>query len=418
VSEKSKRLSDLLAQVELPSTALPATEGRTLLEVGFLFVIGRRLSDAAADKTLNALKASYPDWNELRVTQAQEFAPLVQTRKDDLAMQVARDVREYLQEVFQKFHGFDLDTVRGDLNEAARVASSLNYLGASAGHFLLHLAVPEEVPVSPSVVRTLDRLGLIKRTTSLKKAQASVGALVPREQWAEFAVRIGLVIERWCDARRPVCWECPLVVSCPHGKKAEREWKAAQKRLELQRAREEERARKEAEKERKRAAADEKRRMIAKTKEEARKQREMKRAKAKLIAVRNAAAKKAKDTKVKTERQAKARAAKAKTTKAKAAKTRTVKTRKVKAAKAAKARKTKGRTTKRGTGSAKRATGASSRKKASVRTKSARKKAVRKKVTKATNVSKKAKKTTRKKPSTASKGSGKRKTTRRSGKTR
>jgi endonuclease III len=284
VTDKSQRLAELLARVPIPATPLPSPDGRSLLEIGFLCVLYRRLSEGAADKTLAALVAAYPDWNELRVSQVQEFQHLVQTKNTELAVQVARDCIEYLQEIFQKIHGFNLEVIKGDLAEASRFASSLPFLGASAGHYLLRVACPSELPISPPIVRTLDRLGLAKRTSSLKKAQTAAESFVPEAMRRDFAVRMGYVVEQWCDAKKPTCWKCPLVSACPFGKKVERDWKHTQRRLEIQRVRDEERQRKEAEKERKRAAAEEKRRLIAKAKEDARRQRAAERVKAKLLA--------------------------------------------------------------------------------------------------------------------------------------
>jgi endonuclease III len=291
VSEKSQRLADLLAKIPPPAQPLPAADGRTLLEVGFLTVLQRRLSEGAAEKSLAALSAAYPDWNELRVSQGQEFQHLIQTKSPELAAQVARDVREYLQEIFQKIHGFNLDVIKGDIAEAARFAASLPFLGASVGHYLLHLACPDELPISPPIVRALDRLGLAKRTSSIKKAQAGIENFVPASLRSDFATRMGLVVEKWCDAKKPLCWQCPLVQNCPFGKKVERDWKQSQRRLELQRVRDEERQRKDAEKERKRAAAEEKRRLIAKAKADAKKQRDALRA-ARVKELAKAAAKK------------------------------------------------------------------------------------------------------------------------------
>jgi hypothetical protein len=212
-------------------------------------------------------------------------------------VQVGRDCIEYPQEIFQKIHGFNLDVIKGDMTEAARFASSLPFLGASVGHYLLFLACPGELPVSPPIVRALDRLGLAKRTSSIKKAQAGIEGFVPEAMRRDFAIRMGAVVEQWCDAKKPLCWECPLVTACPFGKKVERDWKHSQRRLEIQRVRDEERQRKEVEKERKRAAAEEKRRLIAKAKEGARKARAAEKVKAKL----QAAAKKRSDASARDE---------------------------------------------------------------------------------------------------------------------
>ena len=284
MSEKSQRLADFLAKVPAPEIPFPALEGKGLLEIAFLCVLQRRLSESAAEKTLTAFAAAYPDWNELRVSQVQEFQHLVQTKSPELALQVGRDAREFLQEIYQKIHGFNLDSLKGNLPEAARFAAHLPFLGTSIGHYLLHLACPEELPVSPAIVRTLDRLGFAKRTSSIKKAQAGIESFVPPAMRRDFAIKLGLVVEKWCDAKKPLCWDCPLVASCPFGKKTEREHKQSLKRLEIQRVRDEERQKKELEKERKRAAAEEKRRLIAKSKDDARRAREAERQKAKELA--------------------------------------------------------------------------------------------------------------------------------------
>jgi len=289
LSDKSQRLADLLAKVPAPEVPFPSSEGKTLLEIGFLCVLQRRLSESAAEKTLAAFSGAFPDWNELRVSQVQEFQHLVQTRNPDLAVQVSRDAREYLQEIYQKIHGFNLDSLKGDIAEAARFAAQLPFLGTSIGHFLLHIACPDELPVSPAIVRTLDRMGFAKRTSSIKKAQAGIESFVPAGLRRDFAIKLGLVVEKWCDAKKPLCWSCPLVGSCPHGKKVEREHKQSQKRLEVQRVRDEERVKKDQEKERKRAAAEEKRMLILRAKDDARKAREAVKQKAREQAKKQAA---------------------------------------------------------------------------------------------------------------------------------
>ena len=44
MSDKSQRLADLVAKVPAPATPFPAADGRSLLEIGFLCVLQRRLA--------------------------------------------------------------------------------------------------------------------------------------------------------------------------------------------------------------------------------------------------------------------------------------------------------------------------------------------------------------------------------------
>lgn len=253
MSTKAEKFADLLQRIPLAWEPPAPLEGASLLEQGLLFVLSRHLSRPQAEKTLRTMVATYPDLNELRITQVQELQPLIATKSPELQRAVAMAAKNYLQEIFQQNHGYDIEFLRTDLNEASKFIQQLDYLGASAAHYLLWVATGGELPVSTQVIRVLDRLGVMKRTSSPRKGQAALESLVPADRRMDFGLRIGLVAERWCDAKKPICWECVLVEVCPHGKKVLRDWKQQQARLEVQRRKDEERRARDEEKARKRA---------------------------------------------------------------------------------------------------------------------------------------------------------------------
>jgi endonuclease III len=302
VSEKFKKILQLQREVPLAWEVVDLPPEAKLLDVGLFCVLSRRLSAAQAEKVLKALSSAYPDWNELRISQVQEFLHLIPSKSEELSLAVARDVKTYLQEIFQKSHGFDLEFLREDPGEAGKFVSQLTFLGASAGHYLVWRAGGGNVPATAGIVRVLDRLGLVKRTSSMRKAQDVLNKLVPEDARREFSLRFGLVVERWCDPKKPICWECVLVEGCPHGRKARKDWLVQQKRFEEQRRREEERRAKEEEKLRKKAEQEAKRRAVEDAKRKAKEDRERKRidaikaredARRKALAAREAAREKA-----------------------------------------------------------------------------------------------------------------------------
>jgi endonuclease III len=285
VTEKGKKIAQLLGRVGAswtpPSESALATVGEDLLHLGLYLCLRRVLTEAQTLRTIAALREAYPDWNELRVSQAQEYEHLIDSKDASVRVRAAREVREFLYEIFQKNHGYDLSFLRADPGEAGRFVSQLPFLGSSAAHWLLWHASGGRLPVSPSIVRCLDRLGIAKRTSSMAKALEQLEGHVQPEMRAEFAVQLGHVVDRWCDPKRPICWECVLVESCPYGRKVQREWKAQQRRLEIQRKRDLERERKEAEKarreeerQRKRAEGESRRRAAASSRALLKKQRE------------------------------------------------------------------------------------------------------------------------------------------------
>jgi endonuclease III len=247
VSKKPDLVPKLLDRVQ-PRYRLPRPlkEG-SLLEQGMMIALVRHLSQSEAERVLAAIKQAYPDWNELRVAQAQEIASFVATgdrratrAEVESLFPVVRAARDYLQEIFQKNHGFDLEFLREDPAAGAKTFAAMPYLGLAGTSYLLWLANGKQVPSHPGLNRVLDRIGLVQKGAGGKKAGKDVLApLVPAGRELEFVAAFGEVADRWCHASKPLCHECPIVDDCTFGKKAFQEWKVQQARLEAQRVREE-----------------------------------------------------------------------------------------------------------------------------------------------------------------------------------
>lgn len=266
MTKKPEQVVKLLKKI-VPRAPLPTPmKDASLLEQGLLTVLVRHLSQDKAEAVIPLLRKAYPDWNELRVAQTQEIAAQIANKGRRASRETilhlipaARELREYLQEVFQKTHGLDLEFLREDMAASGKLVQQMPLLGLASGSYLLWLAGDKQLPVHGALVRVLDRLGLIARTASMKKARDVIDPLVPPGQELAFVQAFGEIADRWCDARKPLCHECVLVDDCVYGKKAFQEWKVLQVRLQAQRAKEEAR-----------------RALIAK-KEEARREREAQR---------------------------------------------------------------------------------------------------------------------------------------------
>ena len=237
MSKKSDQLAKLLQKVEPRWTVPTPLEDANLLVQGLYAVLRRRLDAKTAARSIELLGKAYTDWNELRVAQNQEIAAILKIGPQGLA--VAADARAYLQEVFQRSHGLDLEFLRNDPEAVKRFTATLPFIGMGLAHYLLWLANQGELPVTTHMSRVLDRMGLAARTSNAKKARAAISPLVSAGSELDFAVRIGEVASRWCDSKKPLCHECAVVDDCKYGKKAFREWRVQQERLEVQRVREE-----------------------------------------------------------------------------------------------------------------------------------------------------------------------------------
>jgi endonuclease III len=247
VSKKKDVVAGFLKKIVLrwPFPA-EARADASLLEQAIVLVLMRHMKQSAAESSLDSLRKYYEDWNEARVSQVQEIASYLKSgsRKKgvDLLREntaAARSIKTLLQEVFQQTHGIDLVELSEDPSSAAKVVGQMPFLGLAAGSYLMRMAEGGELPANTRVVRVFDRLGLLARTASMKKARLLLQDLVPKGKELDFTMAFHEIAELYCDARKPACHDCPLVDDCPFGKKVFKDWQVQQTKLAAQRKKEE-----------------------------------------------------------------------------------------------------------------------------------------------------------------------------------
>lgn len=298
MAKKSEVVARVVKAIQ-PRHPLPESpaEGFTLLEQGLYAVLHRHLTAKQAEQTVLALRGGFEDWNELRVSQAQEIAPFIKTSSRKKGLELLNDrketallIKDYLQDVFQEVHGLELEPLLEDAAWAGQVIADFKVLGLVGGAWLLWVGSGGKVPVHLPLLKMLDKLGWTARTTSLTKGREMVDKIVPAGMEREFTIAMHEIVERWGDEEAPIYAEVEALREVPAAKKAHADWVQAVKRAEVQREREEarriaaekkeaERLRKEEEKERKRIEAEAKKK--ARELERKRKIEEKKRAAAK-----------------------------------------------------------------------------------------------------------------------------------------
>ena len=199
----------------------------SLLEEGVKVILMRHLSEKISDSSVLSLRAGFLDWNEVRVSQAQEIASYLKTglrgTKFEVAernRQAAMEVKTYLQEIFQKTHGLDLEVSCGDVVESSKALTDLPTLGQTLGGYLLYQAADGAIPVHKGVLKLCEKLGFIGKTSSRSKGLAMLEQLVPKGQEREFALVIHEIADLWDDDDAPIYMDYEVLRSVPFGKKA------------------------------------------------------------------------------------------------------------------------------------------------------------------------------------------------------
>jgi endonuclease-3 len=122
--------------------------------------------------------------------------------------QKAKSLRGAMQRIIEVYGG----EVPEDFDELLKLPGvarkTANVVSAERGN-------PQGIVVDTHVRRLSQRLGLTKQSDPVK-IERDLMRLVPREDWARFPHLLIWHGRRICDARKPLCEECPLALDlCP-----------------------------------------------------------------------------------------------------------------------------------------------------------------------------------------------------------
>ncbi|MCA9002531.1 MAG: hypothetical protein KDB61_11445, partial [Planctomycetes bacterium] len=186
MAKKADFVKRLIQEVK-PRHPLPEApkQGLSLMEQGAVLVLMRHLTQTQAEASVEALRDGIGDWNEARVCQVQELAQYIKTSTRKKGMELlnsrapaARVLKDYLQDVFQQTHGLDLEFLREESTDVGKLIESFEVLDYPGAAYLLWHARAGEIPSHIGLLKLLDRLGLIPRTTSAARGRAAMESLV------------------------------------------------------------------------------------------------------------------------------------------------------------------------------------------------------------------------------------------------
>ena len=187
-----KKLKVMLDKLERSHGAMKLIKDAPPLEQA-LFLILREGNDyRKATKALKILEEEYVEWNELRVATPKEvIAVLKGCGLSNLDDKVSRMIA-LLARLFYDFHKKDLEFVKiFEAPQRQKIMLSLDPLGPHITFVLLQLFEdnsmdPQGLVVSMDAYAKLNRLGLVRKTTSTNVAKKILEKLVPQDDWYRF----------------------------------------------------------------------------------------------------------------------------------------------------------------------------------------------------------------------------------------
>jgi endonuclease III len=190
---------------ELYPDARCALDFRTPLELLVATILSAQCTDERVNKVTPALFASYPDAAAFAAADPAALEKAIHST--GFFRNKAKSIREACADIVAK-HGGQVPRTLEDL-------TALRGVGRKTANVVLGNAygVPGVV-VDTHVTRLSHRLGLTNETDPVK-IEFALMPLVPRELWTLFSHWLILHGRAVCNARKPLCSQCPLAPHCP-----------------------------------------------------------------------------------------------------------------------------------------------------------------------------------------------------------
>jgi endonuclease-3 len=190
---------------ELYPDAKCALDFRTPLELLVATILSAQCTDERVNKVTPALFAAYPDAAAFAAAEPAALEKAIHST--GFFRNKAKSIREASADIVAK-HG-------GQVPRTLEALTALRGVGRKTANVVLGNAygVPGVV-VDTHVTRLSHRLGLTNETDPVK-IEFALMPLVPRELWTLFSHWLILHGRAVCNARKPLCSQCPLAPHCP-----------------------------------------------------------------------------------------------------------------------------------------------------------------------------------------------------------
>jgi len=200
------RVRAVLEQLrELYPDAKCALDFRSPLELLIATILSAQCTDERVNKVTPALFAAYPDASAFAAADPAALEKAIHST--GFFRNKAKSIREASADIVSQ-HG-------GQVPRTLEELTALRGVGRKTANVVLGNAygIPGVV-VDTHVARLSHRLGLTNETDPVK-IEFALMPLVPRELWTLFSHWLILHGRAVCNARKPLCSQCPLAPHCP-----------------------------------------------------------------------------------------------------------------------------------------------------------------------------------------------------------
>ena len=182
-----------------------------------MVLMAPQIGQTAGRRAVRNLRASFEDWNDVRVSRPFEIRDALGTKVNGGETgELARRIVTCLQEIFQKNGNLDLGRLHeAKITEVRDFFGSLNSLAKHEVQLILLTALQRPVmPVDQHILRVMRRVGAVAvKATAAASQRALEDTLGEQELYPCYRL-LSEHAQRFCTVEEPKCKTCPVRLQC------------------------------------------------------------------------------------------------------------------------------------------------------------------------------------------------------------
>lgn len=177
-------------------------------------ILSQNTNDNLSERAYRGLRKSFPRWEMLLDAPTKKIADAI--RVGGLANQKSRNIKAFLQWVKATYGRMSLDAICDmSVDEATQVLTQHRGIGLKTVYVTLMFACGKDIfPVDTHIWRIVRRLGLAPSKAGRDKVTHWMQPLVPQGESLPLHLNLIRLGREICQARKPRCYDCPLVEIC------------------------------------------------------------------------------------------------------------------------------------------------------------------------------------------------------------
>lgn len=179
-------------------------------------ILSQSTTDANRDRGFEALKARYADWAAVHHAPTEEVIDTI--RPAGLANSKGPRIQQALAQIYAERGEYNIDFLQEMTPDEAKTwLSRLPGVGPKTAAIVLCFGYGMPAfPVDTHVHRVGKRIGFLPEKISADDAHPMMEAIVPPQEYYAFHLQMIYHGRAVCQARRPLCEQCPITAVCDY----------------------------------------------------------------------------------------------------------------------------------------------------------------------------------------------------------